>query len=217
MEHEHVADAKLSIGQLPNEEAREILNSFTSSVRGKRKRPKREYVRVKIIRGFKKTIRSILRDRAARVHRTEWTRATWLMLCSFVHEKSSKFEEVADTASGPLTDGKSKRTGECGQVARSFNNQFCTAFFQDPDVREAFNYYTQWMFSIDDPADLVNRFILRCCSKPVHTIECNLKWLRLKYFFNHLMLAELGLDPAKPKQLPSLSKSILPVNKFTSQ
>lgn len=192
-------------------ESHNILKAFNRAPNYRSQPPKKEYIRIKVIRGHKRAMRQLSTDRIPRktlhgFHPSDKAaEANWNQLKYCYLKYSLALNSVSRTEKGPITDGKSKRSTHNGlNTAKSFNNQFCKDYFEPLFVRETFYFYVELLFVNKDPEALQKRFDMYCCPNSEHLIGCELKWMHLKFYFNTLMLQELLLDPWKPLALPSL-------------
>lgn len=194
-----------------NAESHNILMSFNRGKSNRAKGPKKEYIRIKVIRGHKRAIRQLSTNKIPRktLHGflpfDESAESGWNGLKHCYLKYSLALNSSSLTEKGPITDGKSKRSTQHElSSAKSFNNQFCKEYFTPMFVRETFYFYVELLFVGRSPEVLQNKFDMHCCSHDEHLIGCELKWMRLKYYFNTVMLQELGLEPWKPHVLPSM-------------
>ena len=104
-----------------------------------------------------------------------------------------EISSASRTDSGPLTDGKTKRTSKREKEHKSFNNEFCRDFFKSENMKKAFCLLIDLIYSAFDAETLCKKFKFRCCSKN-HSDECCHKWVELRDYFTNLYFPELELQ-----------------------
>lgn len=158
---------------------------------------KKEYLRVLVLRGFKRALRDVM-DKATprkKVHGFDpgdrIASKNWGEFRTFVRKHHS-LEALAPTENGPGTEGKAKKQSAAARAeAKTFNDKFCRVFFADSIVRAAFRLYLQVVFSHEDLEDLSHRFKFAAtggCTE--EKLEC---WRRLKAYLYRGMFQELKL------------------------
>lgn len=178
------------------------LTLFDTCRKSATQTPKKEYVRCKLIRGHKRAVRQIMAGQKPKttIHKFNQedgkSNSIWLLLSQLIERESPIFEDTSKTESGPITDGKSKRSLETSKDSqKSFNGTFCKNYFQHPYIRESFSIYIDLIFSNFDPEVLCEKFEFRCCRGNKHRIECLEKWNKLMNYLKLEMIEELGLLP----------------------
>ena len=114
---------------------------------------------------------------------------------TIVNKKSSVFQEFSKTEAGPKTDGKSKRKSPAKPIEKSCNDAFCKFFFGTNEIKEAFHLYIEFLFSNCNSDNLCKTFKYLCCHEAIHTELCAENWLKLKEFFQKIMLEDLQIVP----------------------
>mmetsp|Transcript_12766 Transcript_12766/g.18639 ORF Transcript_12766/g.18639 Transcript_12766/m.18639 type:complete len:260 (+) Transcript_12766:1046-1825(+) len=166
----------------------------------KNKKPKKEYLRCKLIRGHKRIIRQL--DKQVIPRRTinkfdesdSKARLTYNKLKSILNSDRKVFLEKSKTEKGPKTDGKNKRTNNDFVPYNSFNDNFCRWYLQELCLRKSFYFYIELIFSDLNPEMLCRKFDMRCCDY-LHTENCVKVWKGLKFYVQNKMIQELGLEP----------------------
>ena len=156
-----------------------ILSNFDSNKTTAPKPPKKEYLRCKLIRGHKRAIRQINLNSIpkASIHKFNPldinAQSLWSILNKIVNENQITLTQLSKTDAGPITDGKSKRSGVKNQkIERSFNFLFCKNYFSSVSVRESFFHYVCLVFVDFNPDVLCEKFMFRCCRASRHVVEC---------------------------------------------
>ena len=128
--------------------------------------PKKEYVRCKVIRGHKKIIRMTIHGKNPKKGIVFYNQKDKSELKSFrlfqdhLNENLEELGSLSLAESGPLTDGKSKRTAEPVRNERdkSFNNNFCKNYFTSNTVRVSFVLFMRLVFTHMVPDELRKKF-----------------------------------------------------------
>ena len=126
--------------------------------------PKLEYLRCKLIRGLKKTMRLMLKrtlPRKSRFVSTYGKIQDWNKMLEFVEFHKDLFSELSSTKK-MIPD----------RINKSYNQRFCQEFFSYQEVRAAFNIYISILFSNFDPQFLCKQFNFQCCLDLLHTDNC---------------------------------------------
>ncbi|CAG9332021.1 unnamed protein product [Blepharisma stoltei] len=174
--------------------------------------PKKEYLRCKLIRGFKRAIRQIRKNvlpskTLNRIRGNPYNALrVWQALAGCYEKYMTVLEPLSCTEKGPKTDGKLKKRIRGRYLEKSFNSTFCIEFFSHIGVRESFYYYVEFLFADLNPEVLCDKFDFMCC-KGFHSPECVEKWLLIKKYMNCYMIQDLGLEPWFPQ---NHSNSFLP-------
>lgn len=158
--------------------------------------PRKEYVREKLIRGFKRAIRIGLEGKCPKSKITEvnlkvsQSKDAWNILKGSISADSSLFRIAGKTENGPNTDGKSKRKGKAKE--QSYNDSFCKLFFRDQIILNAFMQFVELVFSERDCKILERKFEFRTVfHKANNCNHCEDTWLKLKSYISHQMIADL--------------------------
>ncbi|OMJ82617.1 hypothetical protein SteCoe_16666 [Stentor coeruleus] len=183
-----------------------------------REEPKKEYVRIKLLRGHKRATRFALnkdvfpRTTIIRVDtKNDEQKAKWNVFKFFTVQNKHFFEVVSKTDKGPLTDGEAKNKKQHGEhfrnvlkIERTFNNKFCSRYFADIRVRRSFSYYIEIIFK-SSPEELCKKFNFRCCTGSLtHGNICKEKWEKLYiYCLNGLVKINCNdLEETKTNDVP---------------
>jgi hypothetical protein len=191
-----------------------ILRLFISAKKvkkGKKSKslePKKEYYRVKLIRGHKRIIRDILENKKPPTKTINKLKANcanqreaYNKLFLFVRENWESLQFISSTSSGPLTDGECffrKVYGDDYKEKvdgfRTFNNSFCDHYFSCPAVRESYELYVDYLYAGQTAKELGEKFEFICCSN--YSCSClTKKWKRLqKYSKEKLIECPKGLE-----------------------
>ncbi|OMJ91167.1 hypothetical protein SteCoe_6335 [Stentor coeruleus] len=157
--------------------------------------PKKEYIRCKIIRGTKKSIRLLSKkSNPKKIGKfniiSNEVKAQWNLMAH--HFNSNK--EILKTFS-------STKDKIPGKEFKSYNISFCKMFFEMPEVREAFNLYVNYIFTDYDCKRLCKEFNFKCCLYEKHGYDCEKNWRKLKEFILRDMINELGFSVGECKDL----------------
>jgi hypothetical protein len=162
--------------------------------------PKKEYVRCKVIRSHKKLIRIVINGKTPSKGLVKYNPKDKNELKAFrqfqdhLNDHIEELEIISATDSGPLTDGKNKRSAADPNALKSFNNNFCKSYFNSKAVRESFYLMAELVFNNFDPEVLIKKFGFYCCSRMFHTLECFEKWMLLKFYLQEEIFSTLGVD-----------------------
>lgn len=158
---------------------------------------KKEYLRVLVLRGFKRALRDVMDKVTPRkkVHGFDpgdrIASRKWGDFRTFVRRNNS-LEALAPTENGPGTEGKAKKRSSAAQAeSKTFNDKFCRVFFTDSVVRTAFRLYLNVVFSHEDLEDLSHRF--KFAATGANEEEKLESWRRLKAYLYRGMFKELKL------------------------
>lgn len=191
----------------------QIMKKF-KSIKESGSHPKKEYVRCKVIRGHKKLLRNIMDSKLpvkgiAKFNNKDKTQLRYYRLFQDHYaDNTYELDFVSKTDSGPLTDGKAKRSDpkKVKDAESSFNNSFCKEYFSTQAVRESFFLFIELAFSSLDPEDLKKKFGFKCCEMTIHTLICIDKWLILKFYLQDEIFKTLELT--KPQGSFELSRNL---------
>ena len=162
--------------------------------RNSQKPPKKEYYRVKLIRGHKRIIRDILNSKVPiktinRIKKnSEENKKAFEALKDFVMNNKDDLKDISRTSSGPLTDVESYYRKEYGvnykekvDAHRTFNNVFCDIYFQNLIVKDSYELYVNYLYAGHSAKELSSKFEFACCFK--QKCSClNTKWNELLEF-----------------------------------
>lgn len=148
--------------------------------------PKSNYYRYRLIRVFKKYLRTGKIPRKYRKRNySRCINIVTLLHSLREHRKSIKhiIAKVAPTEYGPLTDGKSKRQHIEEVEEKTMNNSFVKKFFSEPEVFECYKKYILVIFADKTPDELSAQFGFRCCKKRLHhSMDCYKNWKYLEFY-----------------------------------
>ena len=164
---------------------------YNNSMR--RKYPKKEYYREKLIRNYKKsnrnkkltttncfTIEDELNDDRISDENPE-SREAVRAYTDYAETYYDALKAYSLTETGPLTEGKSKREKN-NSIAKSFNNTYCKEFIQNPIVKQGFELYIKAIYTGKSCEELCKYFQFRCCDNIVHDEICKQKWLNVEIY-----------------------------------
>ncbi|OMJ82729.1 hypothetical protein SteCoe_16495 [Stentor coeruleus] len=157
--------------------------------------PKKEYIRCKLIRGTKKSIR-ILGKKALPKKLGNFKNLSssmldnWNTMMRYFHENQKILSQFSSTQD-KIPDKETK----------SYNLKFCKIFFERLEVREAFQFYVKYLFSDYDCNRLCKEFNFQCCKGHMHSLECGKRWEELKHFILNDMMEEIGFKLENEKKI----------------
>jgi hypothetical protein len=164
------------------------------------KEPKKEYLRCKVIRAFKRAVREALAGKTpkTKLHQVmkefpasvdAWNR--FAMQCRM---ERNGIAGSAQTESGPNTDGKAKRKTEAN--SKSFSDSFCREFFSNSTVANLYGAFIEVVFSVMKCEVMIKRFgeemptahnaRKKCCGE-----KCQESWEILKGYLMVDMIKDL--------------------------
>lgn len=176
---------------------------------GVEKEPKKEYFRVKLIRGHKRIMRKIIdgvvKPPSTTINKIEKHNdqqlEAWNFLVQHTQQHCSELKQICLTYYGPLTDGKSYRTKKTVELenpnitkAKTFNNSFSSAYFSTTEVLENFQLYIDYLFINQTSQSLKKKFNFFCC-KTLNCKQCEIKWKNLHKFTKSTLTASLSTKP----------------------
>lgn len=175
-----------------------VLNKFRQA--NSRKVLKKEYLRVQLIRAFKRALRQISQGKKlpikSKLHsfdpRNQQALKIWNILKDF-YDRNKELQSICLTINGPKTDGKSMP--KTINTQKSFNLKFCQNFFSLEIVRKCFSYYVELIFLPFEPKALCKKFNFLCCDEKHHSIDCLYKWDIMKKYLDVLFIVEFDLEP----------------------
>ena len=182
------SETKKSMSRRENNPLLEFYDDPTSSMKkGKkntgekrvvRPHPKKEYYRVKLLRSWKKALRSKLKKRM-RPEANEYE-------ISFRKHGKMNYDvlcDIGETVSGPLTEAQTKRIHkEEKEGEKTFNNKYVQELFKCDVKRASFILYVNGLFYEKKCEELNKLFFFMCCNDDEHTNLCQEKWERLRKF-----------------------------------
>ncbi|OMJ86329.1 hypothetical protein SteCoe_12180 [Stentor coeruleus] len=151
------------------------------------KKPKKEYVRTKLIRGHKRAQRQCLQELKPEktIHKINQNNKhqlkSWDAFKNHVISLSDVIKETSKTENGPLTDGRNRRFLDSinKDVPKTCNDEFVKDYFKSIYMRESFKLYINVIFSGQKPKDLCERFGFSCCNRSNHLARCKEIWAEL--------------------------------------
>ena len=148
--------------------------------------PKKEYLRCKLIRGLKKSIRLVQIGAVSKnfQYLNETALSKWSSFALFTNQQSDQFFSLAST----------KVTVQ-GSKIKSYNQNYCQYFFSVPEIRSSYHYYTEFLFTDLDPKRLCKEFKFQCCINSEHSLACSMLWNKMKNYIQNDILEELGFIP----------------------
>ena len=165
-----------------------VLNLFQT----RRGALKKEYLRCKLIRGHKKTLRKI--NKAVLTNKAlpnSEHAAIWQAMAQLFNEEPAIFRRRSQICSGPCTD--SRRKGFPPVTFKSFNEDFCQAYFKPVLVRRSFVLYLDLVFQDCSPGPLVKHFQFSCCESNDHVPDCVALWQTLKVMVQQKLIRDVDL------------------------
>ena len=207
-----------------------LLKEFTENPKKSRKKdrkpiinqrivPKKEYLRVKLIRGHKRATRDAFLKKIPRktINRVNLKnpnqKAAWEIFENFACNNRDILYETSKTINGPLTDGESENKRIYGDdfkkkvnKERTFNNQYCKAYFSDPIVRQSFALYIDVLFSDNSIESYCQKFNFVCC-RNFHSEICVNKWNRLNIYAKAVL--------TDTKDIEVLNSEVIADNEFS--
>lgn len=179
-------------GRRKNPESK-LFEQFRSCnrTRGKAKPPKKEYLRLRLIRGFKRSIREVIANKVISrkaLHRPDTVnREKWMQFVEMV-KANPELLALAETKEGPATDGRAYKTST--DTYRSHNNAYCKDFFTSDVIRCAFLSYLEVVFYEVEEKDLSQK--LGFCAIAKTRSERIKAWSELKTYLSQGLLEELN-------------------------
>lgn len=166
------------------------------------KAPKHEYYLAMLIRAHKKSIRLAANQKSilpkGGVFKEFEEVQMWKNYINFVGNCGKEVVTLAQTESGPATDGKSHRDSDEDVEIRSFNKLFIHRYLAPPKMREILYYFVEMLFAAE-PEVMCKRMKFKCCREETHTKKCRDLWMDLKTYTQNGMVSEVGWKPFTPK------------------
>jgi len=173
-----------------------LLARFLNNKRhlGRSKAPKKEYLRVKVIRGLKRAIREVAKGQPPsrkKLHNpSPYAPNVWAAFSDFI-TSHPELVQLSATNEGPATDGKASRSKPEGQY-RCYNNLCCKDFFDFPAVRQAYELYLELIFAQVEEKDLAEKLGFYAVARSAE--ERMLAWKDLKSYLAVQLIAELAVS-----------------------
>jgi hypothetical protein len=170
-----------------------FINKFTRKIHSKSLSssqklgtPKKEYLRCKLIRGFKKCIRLLSKYKTQKLAKKfcMGNEETWNNL----YESYLQYKEI-------LQENSSAKIMVSNKCFKSYNYEFCRAFFSVLEIRITFFFYIENIFFGYNPKKLCKEFKFFCCNEFNHTEDCSQLWENLKIYIQNILMSELGYGP----------------------
>mmetsp|Transcript_19583 Transcript_19583/g.35941 ORF Transcript_19583/g.35941 Transcript_19583/m.35941 type:complete len:288 (-) Transcript_19583:2608-3471(-) len=168
-----------------------LFMKFTNS---KGTMPKKEYIRIKILRGLRKVIRkySYKEARFSGINKVRELQddnesklaadRAWMALIDFygenIHNIDVHFRDID-------FNGRNKEG--------NFNNEYCKRVLDSPVIKKLYKLYIGFLFADLDPDLMCSKFNVKCC-RGCHANECIDKWRELHTYLEKSMLTELGME-----------------------
>lgn len=176
-----------------------LLNRFRNINKAGRS-PKKEYLRIHLIRGLKRAIRQILEKQRSfsplnRVDKgDEEAVQHWSLFKAAVKQNKATLKAV----SAPTLDTLSKRPrstkyAEPEDTYNCYNNAFCKSFLSNSVIRKVFELYLNVVFADMDEKVLSQRFGFEARAESEE--ERGEDWQKLREFLYGDMLTELKIEP----------------------
>jgi hypothetical protein len=165
-----------------------LLKKFTSLKGGM---PKKEYIRIKVLRGLRKVVRKYPFE------------DNHLNGINKVRTSPDASDVKCRVAWGELVDFYSAQTVEISRhfaeiefnernKEGNFNNEYCRRVLDTPVIRRLYRHYIDFLFADLDPEMMCAKFSIQCC-RGCHANECVEKWEELRRYLEVNMLTELGM------------------------
>jgi hypothetical protein len=165
-----------------------LLKKFTSLKGGM---PKKEYIRIKVLRGLRKVVRKypfedaqlngINKTRTATDISDLKCKLAWGELVDFY---STQMPEIIRHFSEIEFNERNKEG--------NFNNEYCRKVLDTPVIRQLYKRYIDFLFADLEPELMCSKFSINCC-RGCHANECIEKWEELRRYLELNMLTELGM------------------------
>ena len=149
---------------------------------------KKEYLRVMLMRGHKKSIRGILQNKLkirALNGIVDCQLFLWDDYKAHCLAHRDTLENISLTRNGPAIDRNfnsfvSSNSDSCG--SKTYKDLYCFQYFGNKTIRDSFVNYIQFLFGNRNIESLIERFDIVCCEKSHHEDQCHKKWADLKAF-----------------------------------
>lgn len=158
--------------------------------------PKKEYFRCQHIRALKKSIRQIKTGKVpgASIHKV--TRNShmrkWEEMKVFYNTYRAELDRLAETTSGPLVDGRSRREEMSVDVdtAKTYSDNFVLTFFSS-EIMRAYNHLFSDLVYDCPPAEICEKMKKTRCCKGSHSEHCEEVWRQVCAYAKEGMWREL--------------------------
>jgi len=166
-----------------------ILKKFRKhkKIAGGYKAPKKEDLRMSLIRGFKRKITFAARH----------VQVYLLLFPSSILQKQIEFADFvqshpellssAEPTAGPATDGKAYRDS-LEDAYRSYNNHYCREFFANPSTREAYQLYLKLVFAEEDEKAWEENLGFQAVGEEAERLQA---WEELRVYLTSELVVEL--------------------------
>lgn len=167
--------------------------------------PKKDYIRIKLIRGYKRVIRQFSRGirkpptkgfNKIKKNNPEQLEA-WTLLKNNTEANFPELREVLITYTEPLTDDKSNRTRNNehvkGRSKKTSLDTLIQEYFSSSAIVENFKLYVDYLFEHQSPKTLKKKFRLSCCETE-NCNTCSEDWKNLHIFIREIFTSCPSFD-----------------------
>jgi hypothetical protein len=176
-----------------------IRSLFIST--GARNFPKKEYIRCKLIRGHKRILRTIsekIEEHGNAEELFEFPSSKlyyWRLIVDSFLKHREYFTNIIPVEVGPVNELMKRKKQKIDHLKRSFNADYCRDYLVNPETRESYSYYIEYLFSEISCEKLIKIFGFKCCDKSNHRISCHLKWIVFKKYCSQTILKDIEIVP----------------------
>ena len=166
--------------------------------------PKKEYLRIHLIRGLKRAIRQILEKQRSfsplnRVDKSdEVALQHWNLFAAAVKQNKATLKAISAPKLDTLSKTSSTKYAEPEDTYNCYNNAFCRSFLSHSATRKVFGLYLNVVFTDMDEKVLSKRFGFEARAETAE--ERGEDWKKLKQFLYGDMLEELKIEPFNKKK-----------------
>ena len=165
---------------------------------------KKEYLRVYIIRSFRKMIRKLVqgeRIRASMEHESKVFESKYEYLESCIKDRIysnlSYFKQISLPQNGPISDGNLSKSTQKSRNFRSYNNKFVKNFFEKVEIKECYFYFILYTFLESSFENLERTLKIKCCLGD-HSNHCEDRWKEIKDILLSEIFINIGITPWTP-------------------
>jgi hypothetical protein len=174
---------------------------------------KKEYLRVAIIRKFKKLVKKVLSGNYYKLKLYQGMRSSevktnklLLELVEMIKSSLNVLECLTSPDNTPTQDFTILKKKTQNQF-KTYNNKYLLTFFNHEETRKCFYYFVNYLFADLSVVNLSKALKIKCCDSTNHCEECFLNWKKLQQILLYDIFENIGLRPWRPTIVDDLKPS----------
>lgn len=179
----------------------EALELFKTS---NERKLKKEYLRVAVLRRFKKLLKKISSGNYYKYKLHKGTKSgevktnkNFLELVEMIKCSLNVFESLIVPDNTPVQDFAVLQKKD--QIKfKTYNNKYLKSFFGCEETKRCYHYFINLIFADSSLSTLCKILNIKCCSSVNHTDDCYIKWNKLQNILLFDIFVDIGIKPWKP-------------------